>query len=532
MLTSTALNAAPTRRIALNTTPGCLPRPLATAIIGFAVLLGLLQPPCSYAAPVTTDTRVALVIGNSKYEAGALQNPGNDARAISAKLKELGFDVTMAEDVADDSSFLRLEQEFRRKIAPGSIALFYYSGHAVEVNGENYLIPVRNQAIRSLEDVEVDGFSAQLIIKRMEDRGGKLNVVVLDACRDNPLPATSRSATRGLGRMEAQRGTVVAFATSEGRTAADGDGVNSPYTKALLNRLGQPGLTVNEMFNAVGNDVAAATDNVQIPWLSSSPVPSVKLAGELPPPEPPLPPVGGSFADRLADGKEGPALAVVADNLAVGAYEVTVGEFRHFRQSGAVEGKGETSCFAWDADVQDWSMQSGLRWDNPGHTQSERHPVVCVAWEEAQAYVEWLSAQTGKRYRLLTERDWQALATRARGALADPCKGGNFADETLSPDGQATFGDGTGCRDGHWDAAPVGSFPDAGTGVHDLYGNVWEWTADCSNSRGQQPCDVHRAVGGSWMDTAVDLADRQALDLLAINRFDTVGFRVAREVDR
>lgn len=239
----------------------------------FALIVG-----CALALPAFAAERVAWVIGNANYEAGRLVNPVNDAEDDSAKLRSLGFQVIAGNNLERDGMFRKV-QEFRAALAPGGVGLFFYSGHGVEVAGRNYLLPVDNGRIRTVEDVEIHGLEAQRLISQMEASGTKLNVVILDACRDNPLPSTVRSASKGLGRMDAQQGTLIAYSTREGRTAADGSGRNSPYTLALLRFLDEPELEVAQLFNRVGLEVSSDTDGRQVPWVSSSPVPPVQLAG-------------------------------------------------------------------------------------------------------------------------------------------------------------------------------------------------------------------------------------------------------------
>ena len=244
-----------------------------------SVLLALALCLAWLAGPARAESgRVALVIGNAGYEAGRLLNPRNDAADVAAALQRLGFTVISGSDL-DREGMLRKVQAFRAALRPGGIALVFYSGHGIEVGGKNYLLPVNNGSIRTVEDVEIHGYEAQNLVRQMEGAQTQLNIVILDACRDNPLPSTVRSASKGLARMDAQQGTLIAYATREGQTAADGAGRNSPYTSALLRYLGQPGLEVSQLFNRVGLEVARATGNRQVPWTSSSPVPPIQLGG-------------------------------------------------------------------------------------------------------------------------------------------------------------------------------------------------------------------------------------------------------------
>lgn len=242
------------------------------------LLLACCLPPLSGAAE-----RVALVIGNAAYESGPLRNPRNDADDIAALLRglpgDLRFQVIVGRDLRQDEMTDKIT-EFRTALDPGGIGLFFYAGHAVEYQARNYLLPVNNATIHTVEDAQLRGLDVRSVIEQMEGTGTKLNVIILDACRDNPTLAQQRSASRGLARIDARQGTLIAYAAGEGMTAAEGSGRNSPYTAALLKVLAAPGLEMSQVFNRVGAEVARSTAGSQIPWYSSSPLPVVLLGGE------------------------------------------------------------------------------------------------------------------------------------------------------------------------------------------------------------------------------------------------------------
>jgi hypothetical protein len=189
----------------------------------------------------------------------------------------LGFEVIEACDL-DRLMLHRKVEEFAARIPAQGVALFFYSGHGVEVNGSNYLLPVGHEA-RTQSDVQLMGYPLQLVIEAMESRDAQLNVVLLDACRDSPLPAGTKGATKGLARVDSKAGTIVGFATRAGATAADGAGLHSPYTQALLETMPLPGLTVPDVLNEAGLKTMAATAQRQEPWFSRSPSPPIFLAG-------------------------------------------------------------------------------------------------------------------------------------------------------------------------------------------------------------------------------------------------------------
>jgi uncharacterized caspase-like protein len=213
--------------------------------------------------------RLALVIGNSDYPTAPLRNPVNDAEAMARKLKELGFTVTlltnaglrpMGRAVIDFGE--RLKQE-------GGVGLFYYAGHGLQVKGKNYLVPI-DAHLGEEDEVWIETVDVDLITEEMLDANNGLNLIVLDACRNNPFERRLRGGSRGLAAIDAAQGTLIAYATSPGSLAADGEGTNGIYTEALLQALSEPGLKVEEMFKRVRIAVAERTHNAQMPWESSS----------------------------------------------------------------------------------------------------------------------------------------------------------------------------------------------------------------------------------------------------------------------
>ncbi len=218
------------------------------------------------------EKRVALVIGNGKYpQVGVLSNPPNDARLMTRTLRQVGFDVVETID-ADQKTMKRAIASFGQKLEDAgkdAVGLFYYAGHGVQVDGINYLIPV-NVNIKNESDVDIEAVSANAVQGKMAYAGNRLNIIVMDACRNNPFKRGFRSSTRGLARMSATRGTLIAYATGPGDVAADGTADNSPYTKALSKAILTPGIPVERVFKEVRNSVVAETNEGQIPWESSS----------------------------------------------------------------------------------------------------------------------------------------------------------------------------------------------------------------------------------------------------------------------
>ncbi|HSS20372.1 MAG TPA: caspase family protein [Pyrinomonadaceae bacterium] len=216
-----------------------------------------------------TGKRIALVIGNGAYtNAPPLKNPPNDARDMTATLKELGFDVASGINV-NQREMKRLIREFGQKLKAGGSGLFYYAGHGVQSKGRNYLIPVEAD-IQSEAEVEDAGVDVNLVLSYMDDAQNGLNIMILDACRNNPFARSFRSASSGLAQVDAPTGTLIAYATAPGRVASDGIGQNGLYTSELLKQMRVPGLSATDMFMRVRAEVMRQTANRQVPWEASS----------------------------------------------------------------------------------------------------------------------------------------------------------------------------------------------------------------------------------------------------------------------
>ena len=266
--------------------------------LGGAILVGLL-PLAALADDGPPAPRVALVIGNSSYTSvEPLPNPANDANLIAEKLWLAGFEVIESID-SDRATMLADIATFQSRLREGSEALFYYAGHGVQIGGRNYLLPI-SISPASIEELKAQAIDAQLVVDIMSESGAKLNLVLLDACRNNPFSAmsaeaagqiasrsialgkTSDQVSRGLtllldasseGLAEMNAGTVetmISFATAPGSVALDGAGRHSPYTEALARYIDQPGMEISDLFRAVRASVREVTDGTQITWTTST----------------------------------------------------------------------------------------------------------------------------------------------------------------------------------------------------------------------------------------------------------------------
>jgi uncharacterized caspase-like protein len=212
--------------------------------------------------------RIALVIGNSNYRTRPLRNPINDANDVSAALRTSGFQVIDLRDASLQQMRAGVRQ-FGDRLINNDVGLVYYSGHGVEVKGRNYFIPV-NADIQREDEIADQGLDVSLVLEKMNTAGKGVNILIVDACRDDPFGRSFRSASRGLAQMDAPRGTIIAYATSPGKVAQDGDGRNSPYTKNLVRVMQQPNKPIEQVFKEVRRAVQEETKNQQTPWENTS----------------------------------------------------------------------------------------------------------------------------------------------------------------------------------------------------------------------------------------------------------------------
>jgi len=209
----------------------------------------------------------ALVIGNSSYRHSTLVNPTNDSRDVAKILKELGFTVIHLENVTQQEMEQAID-EFGNRLALGGMGLFYYAGHGLQLKGWNYLVPIEAD-IREDTDVIYEAVDMGRILAAIARAKGGINIVILDACRNNPYTGF-KSSNAGLARMDAPKGTLIAYATSPGAVAFDGSKRNSPFTESFLKHIGTPGLPIEQVFKRTRIDVDKLTDGKQIPWESTS----------------------------------------------------------------------------------------------------------------------------------------------------------------------------------------------------------------------------------------------------------------------
>lgn len=516
------------------------------------------------ATPALAAKRVALVIGNGSYETlSALDNPTRDAVAISGVLRANGFDVEEYTDL-DRSDFLDALDAFREAARGAELAVVFYAGHGMEVDGKDVLAPV-DMAV-ACESRELKRAVPLDSLFEAAD-GATHKVVLLDACRSDPFPACPKrgadaSGFRGLARIATSGSTLIANATLSGSVAADGaPGGHSPFTAALLARF-EDGRTVpfRDLLDGVAEDVRLSTNGAQIPEVTSrGGAPRACLAGEdcdgaaapagarlvmnvpktavLPPAEHPvgsnfrdctdcpemtvLPPgkvmVGSPDGEPGHDASEVPRVeATFSKPLAVSRSEITFDEWETCLLEGGCPGKTPKDA--------GWGRG--------------RRPVIYVSHADAEAYAAWLTASTGHRYRLLSEAEWEYAA---RGGTATAFASGDTLAKDMANVDYSLAGDVTlvGAYAGR--TSEVASFPPNPFGLFDVHGNVAEWVADCWNPNHQGApadgsarggdCSRRVVKGGAWYfePAAARVAARTSYP--EDKRLNVVGFRVAREME-
>jgi hypothetical protein len=247
-------------------------RTLACALL--AALSTVHAQPAANAASRTLPTvdgnqRLALVIGNAAYRSAPLLNPINDARSMTLALREAGFTVIHHEN-ADQRTMVVALREFGDRLRQGGTGLFYFSGHGMQIKGRNYLVPV-DALVEREDEAAYQTLDAQAVLDKMEAAANLANIMILDACRNNPFARNFRANQQGLAQMDAPSGTLVAYATSPGSVASDGYGQgNGLYTRHLLEAMRRPGNKVEDVFKQVRSAVRRESKGVQTPWESTS----------------------------------------------------------------------------------------------------------------------------------------------------------------------------------------------------------------------------------------------------------------------
>ena len=484
-------------------------------------------------SPTQADKRVALVIGNGAYSSTPLRNPVNDAHDMAVALRGLGFQVIERSN-ATQKEMNKAIIEFGEKLSAKTVALFYYAGHGVQVRGKNFLIPV-DATISSETAVRAEGVDVDTVLDQLSS--SPLNIVILDACRNNPFESKFRSAGGGLAQIEAPKGTLIAYATAPGKTAADGDGRNGVYTRELLKAIQEPGLPIEQMFKHVRAEVTQATGDAQTPWESSSltgdfyfkgsattfqtPVIAMGNGPTTAPERKPVEPPSGQTS-MFKDCDECPAMvAIPIGTFMMGSDEREDEKPIHkivIRRPFAI-GRTEVTQGQWKA----------LMGTNPSKFPKcgDDCPVENVTWFDAQHYINALKEKTGKSYRLPSESEWE-YACKA-GKVTQFCGGENENEVGWSS------------LNSQKQTLPVAGKKANAFGLYDMSGNVWEWVQDKyfdnyigapadGNARQAKDKEYRVLRGGSWYSTSSYLrASGRNAHSPEFRNYDSYGFRVARD---
>lgn len=504
----------------------------------------------------TPESRVALLIGNSEYAPlGRLKNPVNDVLAMRLALERLGFSVFLEKDATLRTMKQALLQFSARLQATPSIALFYYSGHGIQVNGHNYLVPIDAQ-LQEPALVDAEALSVDVVLAAMVDAASTANIVFLDACRDNPFATESRGTQRGLAFMNAPSGTLIAYATAPGRVASDGPGDFGVYTRSLLERLDTPNATIEQVLKRVGADVEESTGGKQTPWYASSLRGEFSFAVDTRAASEPLDrvredststagrveiPAGPFLAgcEKTLDSRCGGVInapeshTVDLPRFSIGTTEVTVAEYRACVQAGRCSSSGIESVHSAKCEIPQPS--SACNWSHVGR---DNHPMNCVDWFDANAYCEWAGG------RLPTNDEWEKAARGVDGRLypwgndfegpvanvrdlawLDALPGELLLNEVARfQRAQTTY------RDGYSTTSPVGTFPlGASRGrALDLLGNVSEWTWEGSSRGGDYMSFAPWGAGVNLMPSPPIVWGLYATEpRWSGTRMGTLGFRCA-----
>jgi formylglycine-generating enzyme required for sulfatase activity len=460
---------------------------------------------------VFPQEKYALVIGNAKYTGVTpLRNTVNDANDMESALKSLDWTV----DKVLDGSLEAMENavaRFKARLSGsrGSYGLFFYSGHGVQSGGENYLIPV-DANIPAESYLRVRALSAQVVLEELTSAGNELNVVILDACRDNPF-SWKRSGSRGLAVMTYQpAGSIVVFATSSGSVASDGVGRNGLFTTHFLNNLKKPGLEVSELFRQTGADVARASGNQQLPELHNKYYQTAYLGsrpGVTPAPAPAssgfvrIP--GGTFtmgSPASEPGRDDDEVQhrVTVGSFSMGKYEVTQKEWREVMGSNPSDFKGDNlpvENVSWYDAIEYCNRRSQREGLTPAYTidKTRVDPNNRSEYDDVKWIVTWNKNANG--YRLPTEAEWE-YACRA-GTSTPFSTGNNITTSQANYDGDYPYnGNAEGVYRGETWA--VGSGAANAWGLYDMHGNVWEWCWDWYGAYAGAQTDPAGAMSGTY----------------------------------
>jgi formylglycine-generating enzyme required for sulfatase activity len=524
------------------------------------------------------ETRLALVIGNSNYPdvSSSLSSIVEEARSLAQEFRRYGFEVDLKENLGK-SEMQRAVDALAAKITSGSTVLFYFAGVGIQVARQTFLMPT-NAQVWTEQEVRRDGVNLEEMVAGFHRKGAKVKIVIIDAARRNPFERRFRAAPAGLAALETPDNSIAIFSAALGKLIVERSSATSLFTSELLKELRAPNSPVEEMFNRVRLGVARASNNEQIPWMSSSLIdqfyfsggktsstgpPPIPVSGSDIPltqeresllkpkdtfkecadcPEMVLLPAGEftmgspeSEAERFA--QEGPQHKVkIGRPFAMGKLKVTRDQFDAFvRETNYSVGD---SCYTIEGgQVQD---RAGRSFRNPGFLQEGNHPAVCINWDDARAYVAWLTKKTGKLYRLPSESEWEYAA---RGGTTTPFWwGASITTDQANYDGSTVYAGGN-KGDNRQRTVPADNFKPNAWGLYQVHGNAFEWVDDCWNDNYRKApaddsvmlagnCTRHVRRAGAWNYPAATLRSAYRDSRPGTTRGSNMGLRVARTVNQ
>ena len=510
--------------------------------------------PQNFSAP----QKFALVIGNSVYNGiSPLRNPVNDANDMETALRNLGFTVQKVLNGSLEQMEEAVENLGRRLGgSSGAYGFFFYAGHGVQANGDNFLIPVDASAIRNESQLRTRAVSLDSVLTTLSNAGNALNMVVLDACRDNPF-GWGRSGARGLSPVAgAPSGTIVMYAAGAGQQAADGEGRNGLFTSQLLTSLRTPGLSVYEIFDATMGQVRTITNGNQNPELSLrvsgahniylgtrpaaavqpvvTPQPSAPTVTPTPTPAAIVQPVpaavpagfvhiqGGTFTRGSPANEAGRYIyetqrQVTVSSFMMNRYEITQREYQEVMGT-------NPSRFTGDLNhpVEQVSWFDAVEYCNRRSQREGLTPAYTISGSGDNRTVTWNRNTNG--YRLPTEAEWEYACTA--GTTTAYNTGANISNNT------GWYRDNSGGT-----TRPVGQLPANAWGLYDMHGNVREWCWDWfgeypagaqSDPTGASSGSYRVLRGGGWNALVVEVRSAGRGYGTPTNRYSYYGFRVVR----
>jgi len=516
-------------------------------LIIFLLLVISIQP------LIASQNRIALVIGNDNYKQAALKNSVNNAKLISEKLQQHGFNV----EYLTDASQRQMEDAIRRfgKKLKNNVGLFYFSGHGLQLNKLNYLLPI-DAVIESEADVKYESIDLGRIISQMELARNDLNFIILDASRKNPFTKIFHTKHQGLALVKPSKGINILYATEPGKKV-DVNINNNLFTKKLLASLSEPNLQLLDIFQNTSNAVKLASEGKQIPRLETTT--SINIKNDI------------AFWDNLdnnstesyqdylvkypqgrfvelankkikyllskktnsknSDQKSNYSNVIIDSITGMDLIKVPSGCFQMGSDNGDSDEKPiHKVCITNTFYLGKYEVTQG-QWEkimgnNPSRLKKgNNHPVEEVSWNIIQKFIKKLNEKTGKEYRLPTEAEWE-YACRSGGKDQKYCGGNNLSDYAWYEEAW---------KDGH---RSVGGKLPNGLGLYDMSGNVWEWVQDgykenyYNNSPTNNPTGVPNTIyrgirGSSWGNQEKYLRSANRGRDEPNHRGKDVGFRLA-----